>query len=64
MLDLPDDAIGALRFEGLFRRGRELLTLHEPDRVRYALSQALDLWYGPALADLAGWSPREANAAR
>ncbi len=64
VLDLPDDAIDALRFEELFRRGRELLALHEPDRARYALTQALDLWYGPALADLEGWSPGEAAAGR
>ena len=64
VLDLPDDAIDGLRFEQLFRRGRELLALDEPDRARYALTQALDLWYGPALADLEGWSPGEAAAQR
>ena len=62
VLDLPDDAIDGLRFEQLVRRARELLTLNEPDRARYALTQALDLWYGPALADLEGWSPGEVAA--
>ena len=62
VLDLPDDAIDGPRFEQLVRRGRELLALHEPDRARYALTQALDLWYGPALADLEGWSPGETAA--
>ncbi|WP_299442291.1 BTAD domain-containing putative transcriptional regulator [uncultured Phycicoccus sp.] len=64
VLDLSDDAIDGLRFEQLVRRARELLTLNEPDRALYTLTQALDLWYGPALADLSGWSPGEAAADR
>jgi DNA-binding SARP family transcriptional activator/energy-coupling factor transporter ATP-binding protein EcfA2 len=63
-LDLPDDAIDGVRFEQLLHRGRELMALHEPDRARYVLTQALDLWSGPALAELAGWPPGEAAAER
>ena len=64
VLDLPDDDIDGVRFEQLVRRGCELLTLKDPDRAQYVLTQALDLWYGPALADLEGWPPGEAAAER
>ena len=64
VLDIPDDAIDAFRFERAVRRGRELLGLHEPERARYAIVQALDLWHGTALADLEGWAPGEAVATR
>ncbi len=64
VLDIPDDAIDAFRFERLVRRGRELLELHEPERARYTLIQALDLWYGVPLADLEGWAPGESVAKR
>lgn len=64
VLDLSDDAIDGLRFEQLVRRARELLTLNEPDRALYALTQGLALWFGPALAELSGWSPGEAAAQR
>jgi WD40 repeat protein/DNA-binding SARP family transcriptional activator len=57
VLDLPDGEIDGVRFEQLLRRGRELMALHEPDRARFVMNQALDLWYGPALAELAGWPP-------
>lgn len=64
VLDLPDDAIDAARFEQLLHRARELLALHEPERARFAVGQALDLWSGPALVDLEGWAPGEAAARR
>ena len=64
VLDVPEDGVDAFRFERLLRRGRELLALHEPERARYTLMQALDLWYGVALADLDGWAPGEAVARR
>jgi WD40 repeat protein/DNA-binding SARP family transcriptional activator len=64
VLDLPDDAVDSLQFERLLRRGRELMSLHEPERARYTLTQALDLWHGAALADLEGWPPAEDAARR
>ena len=64
VLDVADDGIDAFRFEDLVRRARELLALHEPERARYKIIQALDLWYGVALADLDGWEPGEAVAKR
>jgi WD40 repeat protein/DNA-binding SARP family transcriptional activator len=64
VLELPDEAIDGRRFEQLVRRGCELLALREPDRAQFALTQALELWHGPALADLEGWPPGEAAAER
>ncbi len=64
VLDVPEDTIDAFRFEGLVRRARELLALNEPERAGYQVTQALDLWYGGALADLDGWAPGEAAAKR
>ncbi|MFN2320939.1 MAG: BTAD domain-containing putative transcriptional regulator, partial [Dermatophilaceae bacterium] len=62
-LVLADDDIDAAEFERLVRRGREMLALQAPERARYALAQALDLWRGAAVADLAEWpvarAPRE-----
>jgi WD40 repeat protein/DNA-binding SARP family transcriptional activator/energy-coupling factor transporter ATP-binding protein EcfA2 len=63
-LVLPDDEIDASEFERLVRRGRELLALRAPEQARYALGQALDLWRGPALAELAEWPPARAAGER
>lgn len=62
VLDLPEESVDTQRFEQLLHRARELLALHEPERARYTVEQALALWSGPALADLAGWAPGEAAA--
>jgi len=43
-LNLPHDDVDARQFETLAVRGRELLTLGEPERAAYTLSQALALW--------------------
>src|SRR5262249_7795918 len=39
------------RFERLLDEGRELLQAGDPDAAERALSVALELWRGPALAD-------------
>jgi predicted ATPase/class 3 adenylate cyclase len=41
------------RFEGLRERGRQALAAGAPQQAAALLRQALDLWQGPALADLA-----------
>ncbi len=64
LLALPDEEIDAVRFERLVRRGEELLTLGEPERARFTLTQALGLWRGPAFADLEHWEPAAAAAGR
>ena len=54
----------ATRFERLLARGRELLTLAEPDRAAYLLGEALALWRGPALVELEDWDPGRVEARR
>ena len=52
LLHVDPDEVDVLRFEGLLRMARE--ARHEPQAIALRLSEALDLWRGPALADLAG----------
>ncbi|MGZ8736673.1 MAG: nSTAND1 domain-containing NTPase [Nocardioides sp.] len=54
-LTLAPDEVDSQRFERLVGRGRELLALAEPERASFVLNEALDLWRGPALAELDGW---------
>lgn len=63
-LTLPADDVDARRFERLLGRGRELLALGEPERAHFILTQAAELWRGAPLAELEGWQPGEAAAAR
>jgi WD40 repeat protein/DNA-binding SARP family transcriptional activator len=58
------DEVDAQRFEHLVQRGRELLTLGEPERSAHVTAQALALWRGPALVELDGWAPARIEAAR
>ena len=51
-LDVPADAVDAVRFEALARAGHERLG-RDPERARELLAEALALWRGPALADAA-----------
>jgi predicted ATPase/DNA-binding SARP family transcriptional activator len=51
-LDVPADAVDAVRFEALARAGHERLG-RDPERARELLGEALALWRGPALADAA-----------
>lgn len=64
VLDVADEAIDAFRFEQLLHRARELMALHEPERARWSVERALDLWSGAALVDLEGWPPGEEAARR
>lgn len=59
----PDD-LDASRFERLAGRGRELLDGRRPGAALGALDEALALWRGPALADVAGERFARAEAAR
>lgn len=49
----PDD-VDVHRFERLAREGRRLLVAGHHERAASALQDALGLWRGPALADVAG----------
>ena len=50
----PAGSLDADRFEALLQRGRAELASGEPDEAAATLRQALALWRGPALADVAG----------
>jgi WD40 repeat protein/DNA-binding SARP family transcriptional activator len=63
-LVVPVEEVDAQRFERLVVRGRELLTLGEPERARHVLGEGLALWRGQALADLEGWGPAGIEATR
>ena len=63
-LTLPADEVDSHRFERLLGRGRELLTLAEPERASFVLSEAMGLWRGPALVELDGWSGGRVESAR
>jgi predicted ATPase/DNA-binding SARP family transcriptional activator len=52
-LDLPAEAVDALRFERLAREGRRALRNGETDAAVHRLREALALWRGEALADVA-----------
>jgi WD40 repeat protein/DNA-binding SARP family transcriptional activator len=56
-LVVPADDLDKARFERLVARGRELLTLGEPERAAYVLDEALALWRGSPLSELDGWTP-------
>jgi WD40 repeat protein/DNA-binding SARP family transcriptional activator len=63
-LVLSVEEVDAQRFERLVGRGRELLTLGEPERAAHVIGEALALWRGRALGELEGWSPGRIEAAR
>jgi predicted ATPase/DNA-binding SARP family transcriptional activator len=51
-LAVPAEAVDAVRFEALAQAGRERLG-SDPGRARELLAEALELWRGPALAEVA-----------
>jgi DNA-binding SARP family transcriptional activator len=61
-LAIPASAVDANRFEALAREGRGALRSGDVDAARRTLRNALSLWRGPALADVAD-SPYAASAA-
>jgi WD40 repeat protein/DNA-binding SARP family transcriptional activator len=63
-LVLPPEEVDAVRFERLVGRGRELLTLGEPERAAYLLGEALALWRGAPLAELENWDAGQVEARR
>ncbi|MFC7547498.1 BTAD domain-containing putative transcriptional regulator [Plantactinospora sp. GCM10030261] len=62
-LTLPVEAVDVVRFERLAARGRHLL-LTDPAQADQVLAAALELWRGPALADLTDTGVVHASAAR
>ncbi|MGH3072634.1 MAG: BTAD domain-containing putative transcriptional regulator [Gaiellaceae bacterium] len=63
MLSVDPDLIDAHRFEQLLAAGREALPT-DPTRAASTLQEALALWRGPALADVAAEPFARAEAAR
>ncbi|NUW45143.1 BTAD domain-containing putative transcriptional regulator [Nonomuraea rhodomycinica] len=59
-----DDDVDACRFERLAAEGRSALREGDPGRAVTLLREALELWRGPALADLAESPTARAAAAR
>ncbi|MBW4718276.1 BTAD domain-containing putative transcriptional regulator [Saccharothrix obliqua] len=54
LLDVPPDAVDAHRFDRLARDARHALAAGDHRAARRLAREALDLWRGPALADVAG----------
>ena len=63
-LRVSGESVDAEEFTRAAGRVRELLTLQEPERARYAASQALRLWRGRPLSDLEAWEPGVTEAHR
>ncbi|HEX6238385.1 MAG TPA: AfsR/SARP family transcriptional regulator, partial [Acidimicrobiales bacterium] len=63
-LVVPVDDVDARRFERLVQRGRELLTVGEPERAAHVIGEGLALWRGRALLELEGWQEGRIEAAR
>jgi YVTN family beta-propeller protein len=63
-LRVGGDNLDLSRFEGLFAEGQRALAEERPERAAELLSEALALWRGPALADLAFEPFAQAEAAR
>jgi predicted ATPase/DNA-binding SARP family transcriptional activator len=62
--DIPPDAVDALLFERLARDGRRLLRQGQPDAASRQLREALGLWRGQPLADVADAPFAAGTAAR
>jgi DNA-binding SARP family transcriptional activator len=62
-LKVVETEVDSRRFEWLHGRAREALAT-DPERASYLVREALDLWRGQALSDLADWEPGRVEAAR
>ena len=63
MLELGDDELDVRGFAAMARTGRQLAAGHDADGAAGVLRQALALWRGPALGDVADACPRLAAEA-
>jgi predicted ATPase/DNA-binding SARP family transcriptional activator len=53
-LAIPPESVDAIKFERLAEQGRAELASGEPEAVTRLLTEALGLWRGPALVEVAG----------
>jgi YVTN family beta-propeller protein len=63
-LQVDEGQLDARRFEQLVEQGRAALAANKPDQAAASLRAALELWRGPALADLANGPGPRVEAAR
>jgi DNA-binding SARP family transcriptional activator len=63
-LDIADDALDVCRFEQLASRGRDALAAGDAEQATRNFREALALWRGPALADVAASPLVVAESAR
>lgn len=63
-LAVEPDAVDALRFTALAAQGRAALAADDPEHAAELLRRAVDLWRGPALADVPDAPFARAEAAR
>jgi predicted ATPase/DNA-binding SARP family transcriptional activator len=63
-LNVADDQLDATRFARLVRAADTEMSAGRPERAATALREALDLWHGPALLDVAGLAFAQADASR
>jgi predicted ATPase/DNA-binding SARP family transcriptional activator len=63
-LNVDDDQLDALRFEGMVRAADACMAAGRPEAAAAALRDALDLWRGPALSDVADLPFAQADAGR
>jgi len=63
-LNVEDDQLDALRFEGLVRAAEADMAAGRPAAAAAALRESLDLWHGPALSDVADLPFAQADADR
>ena len=63
-LALTDEELDHKVFERLLARAREALGDGDPARSSYLAQEALQLWRGPALADLEDWEPGRVETTR
>ena len=64
LLRVENDAVDALRFEAMCTRGRHLAAAGDHAEAARVLREALGLWRGPALAEVADAPNARAEAAR
>jgi WD40 repeat protein/DNA-binding SARP family transcriptional activator len=63
-LTVDHDDLDARRFERLLSRGRELLSLGQPERAAHVLGEATELWQGDPLREIEDWDPGRIEAER
>jgi DNA-binding SARP family transcriptional activator len=64
LLDVDPDSIDSVRFERLVEQGRTALQAGDPSHAGQVVGEALGLWRGPALADIATEAFAQAEISR